>query len=111
VHARNAVLKGLSPKENREVPPLRYDVVHRLKRDFPALSIVVNGGLTDWDAIEAELSHVDGVMLGRIAYHDPYFLARADARIFRIDAQARSRADVLRALIPYTEAQLARGVS
>ena len=71
VHARNAVLKGLSPKENREVPPLRYDVVHRLKRDFPALTIVLNGGLADWDAIERELADVDGVMLGRVAYHDP----------------------------------------
>ena len=71
VHARNAVLKGLSPKENREVPPLRYDVVHRLKRDFPALTIVANGGLADWEAIERELATVDGVMLGRVAYHDP----------------------------------------
>ena len=73
VHARNAVLKGLSPKENREVPPLRYDVVRQLKRDFPTLTIVLNGGLADWDAIERELAHVDGVMLGRVAYHDPVF--------------------------------------
>ena len=95
VHARNAVLKGLSPKENREVPPLRYDVVHRLKRDFPALTIVLNGGLADWDAIERELAHVDGVMLGRVAYHDPYFLAQADWRAVRrrcAGALARRRA-------------------
>jgi tRNA-dihydrouridine synthase A len=110
VHARNAVLKGLSPKENREVPPLRYDVVRRLRRDFPALTIVLNGGLATWEAIEGELAHVDGVMLGRVAYHDPYFLAQADWRAFGDDAPARSRADVLRALMPYATAQLARGV-
>src|SRR5438552_5479061 len=98
VHARNAVLKGLSPKENREVPPLRHDVVHRLKRDFPALTIVGNGGIGDWDAIEQELDHVDGVMLGRVAYHDPWLLAQADARIFGDAAPARSRADVILAL-------------
>ena len=73
VHARNAVLKGLSPKENREIPPLRYEYVRRLKRDFPQLSIVLNGGVSDWETIERELAHVDGVMLGRTAYHDPYF--------------------------------------
>jgi tRNA-dihydrouridine synthase A len=111
VHARNAVLKGLTPKENREVPPLRYEVVRRLKSDFPALTFVLNGGLSDWDAIERELAHVDGVMLGRVAYHDPYFLAQADWRAFSDEAPARSRADVLRALIPYAEAQLARGVA
>jgi tRNA-dihydrouridine synthase A len=110
VHARNAVLKGLSPKENREVPPLRYDVVHRLKRDFPALTVVLNGGLGDWDGIERELAQVDGVMLGRVAYHDPYFLAQADWRAFGDGAPARSRAEVLQALLPYARAQLARGV-
>jgi len=110
VHARNAVLRGLSPKENREVPPLRYDVVHRLRRDFPALTIVLNGGLSDWDVIEGELAHVDGVMLGRVAYHDPYFLTQADWRAFGDEAPSRSRADVLRALMPYAAAQLARGV-
>lgn len=111
VHARNAVLKGLTPKENREVPPLRYEVVRRLKRDFPALTFVLNGGLSDWDAIERELAHVDGVMLGRVAYHDPYFFAQGDGRVFGDDAPARSRADVLRAMIPYAAAQLARGVA
>ena len=110
VHARNAVLKGLSPKENREIPPLRYHVVHRLKQDFPALTFVLNGGLADWDGIERELAHVDGVMLGRVAYHDPYFLAQADWRAFGDDAAAPSRADVLRALVPYAAAQLERGV-
>lgn len=82
VHARNAVLKGLSPKANREVPPLKYEYVHRLKRDFPAACIVVNGGLGTLGQIEEQLGHVDGVMLGRVAYHDPYVLALADARLF-----------------------------
>jgi len=111
VHARNAVLKGLSPKENREVPPLRYDAVHRLKQDFPALVIVINGGFTRWDAIDAELSRVDGVMLGRAAYHDPWILARADWRAFGDETRGRSRAEVVHALIPYAEAELRRGTS
>ena len=110
VHARNAVLKGLSPKENREVPPLRHDVVHQLKRDFPALTIVGNGGLADWADIERELGDVDGVMLGRVAYHDPWMLSDADARVFGDAGPARSRADVIHALVPYAETQLARGV-
>ena len=111
VHARNAVLKGLTPKENREIPPLRYDVVHRLKRDFPHLTVVINGGLSDWDGIERELDHVDGVMLGRIAYHDPYMLAEVDRRVFGDTARARSRAEVIRDLIPYASTQVALGVS
>ena len=110
VHARNAVLKGLSPKENREVPPLRHDVVHRLKRDFPALTMVGNGGLADWADIERELGDVDGVMLGRVAYHDPWMLSDADGRVFGEPGPARSRADVIHALVPYAETQLARGV-
>jgi tRNA-dihydrouridine synthase A len=111
VHARNAVLKGLSPKENREVPPLRYEVVHKLKRDFPALTIVLNGGLVDWDAIDRELPLVDGVMLGRAAYHDPYLLAQVDRRLFGDASPLRSRAEVLTELIPYATAHLARGTS
>src|SRR4029079_3430862 len=90
VHARNAVLKGLSPKENREIPPLRYDVVRRLKRDFPRLTIVLNGGLVDYDTIVRELGHVDGVMLGRAAYHDPYLLASADRVVYGDEAPAPS---------------------
>ena len=95
VHARNAVLKGLSPKENREVPRLRYDVVHRLKREFPQLTIVLNGGLIDWPASNGNCDRVDGVMLGRAAYHDPYVLAPADWRAVRgrnSAADARRRA-------------------
>ena len=109
VHARNAVLKGLSPKENREVPPLRYEVAHRLKRDFPRTTIVLNGGLGDWRAIDAELEQVDGVMLGRTAYHEPFFLAQVDARLFGDGASVRTRAGVVDAMLPYVERQVARG--
>ena len=109
VHARNAVLKGLSPKENREIPPLRYEVVQRLKQDFPALRIVLNGGLSDFGSIEHELPHVDGVMLGRVAYHDPYSLAQADWKLFGDETPTRSRAEVLRAMIPYAQAHVAQG--
>jgi tRNA-dihydrouridine synthase A len=110
VHARNAVLKGLSPKENREVPPLRYDVVHRLKREFPALVFVANGGLADWTAIERELETVDGVMVGRAAYHNPWFLADVDRRLFGDEGRPLTRAAVLEALLPYVDAQRAQGV-
>ena len=75
VHARNAVLKGLSPKENREIPPLKYDYVYRLKQDFPDLEIVINGGISSEEEIQVHLAHVDGVMLGRAAYHNPWLLA------------------------------------
>ena len=110
VHARNAVLKGLSPKENREVPPLRYGVVHALKRDFPRLTFVLNGGLVDWPSIERELNEVDGVMLGRLAYHDPYKLAAVDWTLFGDAAPSRSRADIVHAMLPYVRAHRARGV-
>ncbi|HEY7904976.1 MAG TPA: tRNA dihydrouridine(20/20a) synthase DusA [Casimicrobiaceae bacterium] len=110
VHARNAVLKGLSPKENREVPPLRYDVVHQLAVDFPDKTFVINGGLGDWRAVDRELGMVDGVMLGRLAYHNPWTLQQADARLFDTDPPIATRADALRAFRPYVERQLARGV-
>jgi tRNA-dihydrouridine synthase A len=110
VHARNAVLKGLSPKENREVPRLRYEVVHRLKRDFPNLTVVLNGGLDAWPAVEREIERVDGVMLGRVAYHDPMFLAPVDWRLFGDDRPPPTRDQVLLAMIPYVSEQCARGV-
>jgi tRNA-dihydrouridine synthase A len=111
VHARNAVLKGLSPKQNREIPPLRYDVARQLKRDFPALTVVLNGGLADWEAIDREFNGVDGVMLGRAAYHDPYLLSQVDRRLFGDAAPAPSRADIVDALMRYVASQLARGTS
>ena len=93
VHARNAVLKGLSPKENREIPPLKYDYVYRLKRELPDLTIVINGGITSWAQIDAHVAHVDGVMLGRAAYHNPWMLADA----------GKTRADVARAMYEYAK--------
>ena len=106
-HARNAVLKGLTPKENREIPPLRYEYVHRLKRDFPHLTIVINGGLTRLDEIETQLELVDGVMLGRAAYHDPWLLAVAGEKL--LGAGARSRADVAVAMHDYAVRALSQG--
>ncbi len=108
VHARNAWLKGLSPKENREVPPLRYDWAYRLKQERPQLQVVVNGGIADLAEATAHLEHADGAMLGRAAYHDPYLLHRLDVAWF--GGIERSRAELLRALRPYVEAQLERGV-
>ena len=110
VHARNAILKGLSPKENREIPPLKYEFVHRLKDDFPDATIVINGGIATPSDIARELLRVDGVMLGRTAYHHPYALAEADALCFGAGVRPRSRAEIVAALLPYVEAQLARGV-
>jgi tRNA-dihydrouridine synthase A len=108
VHARNAWLQGLSPKENREVPPLRYDWAYRLKRERPALQVVVNGGIADAVEATTHLDHVDGAMLGRAAYHDPYLLHRLDAAWS--GRPVRTRAALLRAMQPYVEAQRARGV-
>jgi tRNA-dihydrouridine synthase A len=110
VHARNAILKGLSPKDNREAPPLRYAEVHRLKREFPELEIVVNGGLTSWPQIEAELAHVDGVMLGRAAYHDPYSLAEIDSRLFG-GVPPPSRGEIVRRMHRYAATQTAAGTT
>jgi tRNA-dihydrouridine synthase A len=109
IHARKAWLDGLSPKQNREIPPLRYDVVHRLKADNPGLEIALNGGIETLDQAEAQLAHVDGVMIGRAAYHDPYLLAAADRRFFGADGPDPSRAEVIDGLLPYAEAALARG--
>ena len=111
VHARNAILKGLSPKENREVPPLKYDYVYALKRDFPELTIVINGGVTTHEAISTQLERVDGVMIGRAAYHNPYLVAEAEEYVFGEQAPQRTRAEIVEALVPYAEAQLAQGVA
>jgi len=110
VHARNAWLSGLSPRENREIPPLRHEFVHRLKRDFPELVIVVNGGLVSLPDIEAQLRHVDGVMIGRAAYHDPWLIARADERLFGAARNPRAREDVVLAMVEYAARQAAQGV-
>jgi tRNA-dihydrouridine synthase A len=109
VHARNAVLKGLSPKENREIPPLRYEVAYQLKREFPELEIIVNGGVKTDDEIALHLEHLDGVMIGREAYHNPWMMADWDARFYGDAAAApKSREQVLEAMIPYIRAELER---
>ena len=110
VHARNAWLEGLSPKQNREVPPLRHDVVHRLKRDFPSLTIVLNGGVADDAQVEHHLRHVDGVMVGREAYHNPWWLAGWDARFFGDAPRATERDEVERVMVDYMARQAAAGV-
>ena len=110
VHARNAWLKGLSPKENREVPPLRYDVVRRLKADFPDLTLVLNGGLRSHDAALAAAEGLDGVMIGREAYDNPWMLAAADARWFGEAGPVASREEAVEAMRPRLREALAEGV-
>ncbi len=111
VHARNAWLKGLSPKENREVPPLRYDTVHRLKADFPALTIVINGGLRGHGEIAEQLGHVDGVMVGRQAYHDPWSMVEWDGRFFDDHHPLPERDAVEAQMVAYLERQASAGVA
>ncbi len=106
VHARKAWLSGLSPKQNRDVPPLRYDFVFQLKKDFPQLEIIVNGGITSLDQAEEMLKNVDGVMMGREAYHNPYILADVDRRFFGADSDPLSRQAIVAELIPYIQEQL-----
>ena len=110
VHARKAWLQGLSPKENREIPPLKYELVYQLKRDFPELEIILNGGLTDLASCDTPLQHVDGVMLGRAAYQNPYILAEVDQHFYNSDAPVKSREQVLLDFMPYVEKQLTKGV-
>ncbi len=110
VHARKAWLQGLSPKENREVPPLRYEVVQRLKRERPELTIVLNGGLVELDAVEAALAWADGVMLGRAAYQDPWMLAAVDRRLFDEAGPAETRGAVVEGLVALGERMAADGL-
>ncbi len=109
VHARKAWLQGLSPKQNREVPPLNYPWVYQLKTDFPELNIVINGGITTISECQQHLDNVDGVMIGREAYQNPWLLAEVDSAIFGMDKPAISRDDVMAKLLPYVEQQLSRG--
>lgn len=110
-HARNAWLKGLSPKENREVPPLRYETVYRLKRDFPGAIVVLNGGIASLAQARAQLAHIDGVMLGRAAYHDPYLLAGVDRELFGDAAPAPTREEVAQRMSAYLQRVGAHGVA
>ena len=109
VHARKAILKGLSPKENREIPPLKYETVYQLKRDFSALEIIVNGGIKTTAEMAQHLEQVDGVMLGREAYHNPYLMATFDADFFGDATPPLSRHTVLEAMLPYLTRELAEG--
>ena len=106
VHARTAWLQGLSPKQNREIPPLRYNDVYRLKQDFPTLDIEINGGIETVADIKTHLQHVDGVMIGRAFYHNPYLLAEANSLW---GAPITKRSDILAQLYPYLEKQIAKG--
>jgi len=108
-HARNAWLKGLSPKENREVPPLKYEWVHQLKRDFPHLTIVINGGITSLEECQTHLAHVDGVMLGRQPYQNPWLISDVDRVLFDGDGSRHTRLSIAEALIPYLQQVLSEG--
>jgi tRNA-dihydrouridine synthase A len=112
VHARKAWLQGLSPKQNRETPPLKYEYVHRLKQARPALTIVINGGIKTIESVQQQLQSVDGVMIGREAYHNPYLLASVDKDIYRDEAAViKSREQIVLALCDYIDAQQASGVA
>lgn len=110
VHARKAWLKGLSPKQNREVPPLQYPVVHEIKRSFPELTIVINGGFEDIDSARRQLQWVDGVMLGRTAYANPWVLADVDAQFYGVSSAPANRSRVLGEYLEYCASQLREGV-
>lgn len=109
IHARKAWLQGLSPKQNREVPPLSYDTVYQIKQDFPSLNISLNGGVTCLNAAKEVLMHVDGVMVGREAYHNPYLLAEVDAHIYGATEEIKTRHQVVMELIPYIQQHLFEG--
>ncbi|WP_305790650.1 tRNA dihydrouridine(20/20a) synthase DusA [Candidatus Endoriftia persephone] len=110
IHARKAWLQGLSPKENREVPPLRYEIVQQLKQDFPEMGFTINGGIQTLTLAEQLLQGLDGVMIGREAYHNPWILAEADRRIYGDNQPQLSRHQVLERFMPFVEQQLQRGI-
>jgi tRNA-dihydrouridine synthase A len=109
IHARKAWLSGLSPKENREIPPLDYPRAYQLKQDFPELTIALNGGIKSLDESLEHLQHLDGVMVGREAYQNPYILAEVDQRIFGLEAPIKKRKQVVEEMYPYIEQQLVNG--
>lgn len=110
IHARKAWLSGLSPKENREIPPLQYETVYKIKREFPNLEIVINGGIKTLAECQTHLEQVDGVMLGREAYQNPYLLANVDALFFNDDHPIPSRIEIIEKMIPFLESQMRHGV-
>ncbi|MCG7993582.1 MAG: tRNA dihydrouridine(20/20a) synthase DusA [Candidatus Thiodiazotropha lotti] len=109
VHARKAWLQGLSPKENREIPPLHYETVHQLKQDFPALEIIINGGITTLEQVEQNLKQVDGVMIGREAYNNPWILSQVDRLIYGSEGNPSSRHQIIESMIPYIDQELSAG--
>ena len=109
IHARKAWLQGLSPKENREIPPLDYNRVYQLKRDFSHLNLSINGGIKTLDEAKGHLAHVDGVMVGREAYQNPYMLAQVDQQLCDLDKPTITRQQVIEKMLPYIEAHLAQG--
>jgi tRNA-dihydrouridine synthase A len=110
IHARKAWLSGLSPRENREVPPLRYDIAAQIKRDFPRQGIILNGGIQSLDQAKVHLETFDGVMIGRAAYHNPYLLADADRLLFGEADSPLPRRAVVESMLPYIQGELDRGV-
>lgn len=109
VHARKAWLSGLSPKENREIPPLDYNRAYQIKKDFSHLNIAINGGVKSLEEAKLHLAHLDGVMIGREAYQSPYILAEVDQQIFGLDAPVKKRSEVIFEMFPYIEQQLSQG--
>ncbi|MEE9302909.1 MAG: tRNA dihydrouridine(20/20a) synthase DusA [Thiotrichaceae bacterium] len=110
IHARKALLKGLSPKQNREIPPLSYPTVYQLKKDFPQLEFILNGGIKTLQEAEEHQQHVDGVMLGREAYHNPFLLVEVDQQLYQDNQPLLDRKQIIELLIEYTEQQLSKGV-
>ena len=109
IHARNGILKGLSPRQNRNIPPLKYDYVYKLKKDFPHLEIVINGGIKNLDQSETHLESVDGVMIGRAAYENPFMLKDVDSRFFNKESCIESKKQVLNKYFEYIDKQLKNG--
>lgn len=109
VHARKAILSGLSPKQNRTVPPLDYPMVYRLKQDYPKLEIIINGGISSLQQAEQHLNFVDGVMIGREAYHNPFILNQVDSRFYNQQNNLSSRVEIIQKLFPYINRELAKG--
>ena len=109
IHARNGILKGLSPRQNRNIPPLKYDYVYKLKKDFPHLEIVINGGIKNLDQSETHLKSVDGVMIGRAAYENPFMLKDVDSRFFNKESCTESKKQVLNKYFEYVDRQLENG--
>ena len=109
IHARNGILKGLSPRQNRNIPPLKYDYVYRLKNDFPDLEIIINGGIKNLDDSSHHLNKVDGVMIGRAAYDNPFMLKDIEPRFYKLDSSINSKKEVLNLYLEYVERQIQNG--